>query len=260
MNEAATQAILARAGAPSGLSLTIAWSVAAHVGLVLFCLYMPDSWRGQVDDPPRTVMTISLGGAPGPRAGGMTQMGGRTVQAPAPEQPVRRVDAPPAATPPAMTLPRADARPRPRAQPRPERAVANATGQTPTTGAEPQEGPARVDTRARGQGFGLTTGGGGGTGVQLDVGNFCCPEYLEQMIRAIQQNWQSTQGLAGTVIMKFTIARGGNIESVQVERPSGFAAHELAAQRALLLTRLPELPLQFPNPSLTVHMRFEYQR
>ena len=32
------------------------------------------------------------------------------------------------------------------------------------------------------------------------------------------------------------------------------------AQRALLLTRLPELPQQFPNPSLTVHVTFEYQR
>ena len=260
MNEAATQAILARAGAPSGLNLTIAWSVAAHVGLVLFFLYMPDSWRGRVDEPPRTVMTISLGGAPGPRAGGMTQIGGRTVQAPVPDQPVRRVDAPPAATPPAMTLPRADARPRPRTQPRPERAVPNATGQTPTTGAEPQEGPARVDTRARGQGFGLTTGGGGGTGVQLDVGNFCCPEYLEQMTALIQRNWTSQHGVAGTTTMKFTITRGGAIEQVAVELPSGFVALDLAAQRALLLTRLPELPAPFPNPSLTIHMKFEYSR
>ena len=39
-----------------------------------------------------------------------------------------------------------------------------------------------------------------------------------------------------------------------VERPSGFVALDYAAQRALLLTRLPELPPQFPNPSLTVHV------
>jgi TonB family protein len=60
--------------------------------------------------------------------------------------------------------------------------------------------------------------------------------------------------------MQFTITRGGTIERVQVERPSGFLALDLAAQRALLLTRLPELPAQFPNPTLTVHMRFEYSR
>ena len=77
----------------------------------------------------------------------------------------------------------------------PERAPTDATGRTPTTGPEPQEGPARAETGARGQGFGLTTGGGGGTGVQLDVGNFCCPEYLEQMMALIQRNWQSKQGV-----------------------------------------------------------------
>ncbi|TMG78105.1 MAG: energy transducer TonB, partial [Betaproteobacteria bacterium] len=73
-------------------------------------------------------------------------------------------------------------------------------------------------------------------------------------------NWQSNQGIAGSVIMKFTITRAGTIENVQLERSSGFLAHELTAQRALLLTRLPELPIQFPNPSLTIHMTFEYQR
>ena len=39
-----------------------------------------------------------------------------------------------------------------------------------------------------------------------------------------------------------------------------FVALDYAAQRALLLTRLPELPAQFPNPSLTVHVTFQYQR
>jgi outer membrane biosynthesis protein TonB len=60
--------------------------------------------------------------------------------------------------------------------------------------------------------------------------------------------------------MKFVIMRTGTIENVQVEQSSGFLAHELAAQRSLLQTQLPELPVQFPNTSLTVHMRFEYQR
>jgi TonB family protein len=142
----------------------------------------------------------------------------------------------------------------------PTPAPRDAVGRWPPRGAEQQEGPARAETGARGQGFGLTTGGGGGTGVQLDVSNFCCPEYLEKMIQAVQANWQSNQGATGTVVMKFTIVRSGTIENVQVERPSGFVAHEFAAQRALLLARLPELPLQFPKPSLTVHMEFRYQR
>lgn len=256
MNDTIDHLLIARHREPEGLRKMVAWSVAAHVGLVLFFLYMPDSWRGQVNEEPRTVMTISLGGAPGPRAGGMTPMGGRTVQAPPPPEPVRRAETPPAAKPPEMALPSPNVRPRPR----PERAPPDATGRTPTTGPEPQEGPARAETNARGQGFGLTTGGGGGTGVQLDVGNFCCPEYLEQMMALIQRNWQSKHGVGGVTTMKFTITRGGAIEQVLVERPSGFYALDLAAQRALLLTRLPELPTQFTNPTLTVHMRFEYSR
>lgn len=256
MNDTIDHLILARSREPEGLGKMLGWSVVAHIGLVLFALYMPSSWRGHVDEEPRTVMVISLGGAPGPRAGGLTPMGGRTIQAPPPPEPVRRAPTPPAAKPPEMALPSPNVRPRPRV----ERAPPDATSRTPTTGPEPQEGPARAETNARGQGFGLTTGGGGGTGVQLDVANFCCPEYLEQMMTLVQRNWQSKHGVGGTTTVKFTITRGGAIEQVQIERPSGLYALDLAAQRALLLTRLPELPTQFTNPTLTVHMIFEYSR
>jgi TonB family protein len=92
------------------------------------------------------------------------------------------------------------------------------------------------------------------------VANFCCPEYIQQMITLIHRNWQAGQGVTGSTVMKFTITRNGSIQGVMVERPSGFLALDLAAERALLLTRLPELPLQFPNPSLTVHLTFQYQR
>ena len=125
---------------------------------------------------------------------------------------------------------------------------------------EPRPGSTRTETGARGTGFGLTTGGGAGTGVQLDVANFCCPEYIEQMVALVQQNWQRNQGVAGSVLMKFTITRRGSIEGVVVERPSGFVALDYAAQRALLLTRLPELPPQYPNPTLGVHVTFDNQR
>jgi hypothetical protein len=45
-----------------------------------------------------------------------------------------------------------------------------------------------------------------------------------------------------------------------VERPSGFVALDLAAERALLITRLPELPVQYPNGTLGIHLTFAYQR
>ena len=251
-----TDIIIARAQMSEGARSMIVWSVAAHIALLAFMILMPASWRGQMDEGPKTVMTISLGGAPGPRNGGLTTLGGRTVQAPPPVEPVRKVETPPARKAPEMALPTKNARP---AKPQPREAPKDATARTPSTG-EPQEGSTRVDTGARGQGFGLTSGGGGGSGVQVDFANFCCPEYLSQMITLIQRNWQANQGVAGSVVMKFTISRAGTVENVQVEQSSGFLAHELAAQRALLLTRLPELPLAFPNQNLTVHMRFEYQR
>ena len=59
-------------------------------------------------------------------------------------------------------------------------------------------GSALAETGGQGHGFGLTTGGGGGPGGYLDVGNFCCPEYLETMRMLITRNWQSKQQVVGT--------------------------------------------------------------
>ena len=250
-----TDIIIARAQVAERVNAMVPWSIAAHMALLAFMIFMPASWRGAVDEGPRTVMTISLGGAPGPRNGGLTTMGGRTVQAPPPEPVKKVVETPPAPKTPEMVLPTKNPR---IVRQQPKEAPKESTARTPATG-QPQEGSTRVDTGARGQGFGLTAGGGGGTGVTVDTTNFCCPEYLVQMTTLIQNNWQSKQNVAGSVMMKFTITRAGTIENVQVEQASGFQVHELASQRALLLTRLPELPIQYPNQTLTVHMRFEYR-
>lgn len=255
MQEVIDDLIARRAREPEQLGKVALWSIVAHALLIGGFIYMPASWRGQTDEGPRTVMTISLGGVAGPDNGGMTAMGGRTVQETTPD-PIRRAEQPPAAKPPEMALPT----PRQRVVTPPRNAPRDATNRAVSRGQEIQEGPARAETGVRGQGFGLATGGGGAGGVQLDVGNFCCPEYLETMVRVIRSNWQQNQGVAGQVRMRFTITRTGAIENIQVDRPSGFAAHEQAAQRALLLSRLPELPAQYPNSTLGVGMWFEYSR
>jgi TonB family protein len=256
MTESVTNVIVTRGRAVDSLRSMLAWSVVAHVMLVTAVLAMPSSWGGEAEAPPTTVMNISLGGAPGPRSGGMTSIAGRVVQAPEPEVPPARADRPPAQAEPVMGIP--TPRP-PRAEV--ERTSESARGRTPTTGEEPQEGQARTDTGARGQGFGLTTGGGGGTDAYLDVADFCCPDYLEQMAQLIQRNWTSRQGVSGLVRMIFTIERDGFIENVRIEQPSGFQILDLAAQRALLLTaRLPPLPPQYPNQELVVHFGFVYSR
>ena len=238
-----TEVIVARRQRPEPFNGMLVWSLAAHAAVLAFLLFGPMDWRLAADEVPRTVMIISLGGAPGPRAGGMTQTGGRAVATPPPEATPRAMPPPPP-KPVERVVPTETPR-RPRATPPPE---------------EPQAGVTRTDTGTRGQGFGLATGGSGGSGVQLDVADFCCPEYIEQMVTLIQRRWQAGQGVRGATIMRFTITRGGSIEGVMVERPSGFLVLDLAAERALLTTRLAELPPQFPNPSLTVHLTFEYQR
>lgn len=253
MIESVTDIIVARARRQDGLKTMVVWSAAAHAVLIAALALTPAS---RYDAEPRTVMTISLSGPPGPPTGGLTSAGGRAVQQVAPPEP-RRAITPPAPTPSPVTLPA----PRPRAQPasRPQQAPREATARTPSTGDEVRQGSTRAETGARGQGFGLSAGGGGFGGVTLDVANFCCPEYLELMVTAIRRNWVQNQGIVGTTTMKFTIDRNGSIRDVQVERSSGFPPLDIAAQRALLVTgQLPPLPSAYPNPTLTVHMIFEY--
>ena len=132
---------------------------------------------------------------------------------------------------------------------------------TPTRGAEVTKGSAVAETGARGQGFGLSTGGGAGSGSYLDVANFCCPDYLVTMVGLIRSNWNPVAEVAGETVIKFTILRNGTIGDVALEKSSGYTALDLTAQRAVYMTRqLPALPAAFSNETLTVHLNFQYQR
>ena len=83
-------------------------------------------------------------------------------------------------------------------------------------------GTALADTGVRGQGFGLSTGGGStGGGSYLDVANFCCPEYIQTMSDRFHQNWQPQPNFAGEALVKFTIQRDGKITGVELEKSSG---------------------------------------
>jgi TonB family protein len=245
----------------------LAISLAVHlvVALVAVAWWNP---LADADRAPREVMTISLGGATGPRAGGLTQLGGPAQPSPAvprPEPP-RPAPAAPSApvAPPAVSKPAVSAKPTAPSRsetPAPARTSAEPGATSREVTAPPDPGTTPTNTGARGQGFGLSSGGGGSRGVELDVGNFCCPEYLAQMIALIQRNWQQGHGVSGTTKMVFTIRRDGTIDGIAVDRSSRFLALDNAADRALRLTRqLPPLPAQFPNPTLTVRMYFEYQQ
>jgi TonB family protein len=239
-------------------------SVVVHTMFAAGLFLTPSRWLTRPQEAPRSVMTISLGGGGGPRAGGLTAMGDRPVQVqtppdePKPREAVRL----PAAKTPEMTIPLPNAKPlRSTRAPVVRQAPDDAKGRTPTRGAETRAGSTLAETGTRGQGFGLSSGGGPGVGSTLDVANFCCPDYIVLMVDRIRSQWAQNQGVAGLVIMRVTIQRDGTLTDISVERPTADPTLNLAAQRAVVLTRkLPPLPDAFPNPTLTVHLSFEYQR
>lgn len=260
--EAVTAVLLEREREAANLTAMVTYSLAAHAIGAALVLFVPMQWASRQAEPPRTVMTISLGGgAPGPRAGGMTPIAGRAIQAvaPAPELPKRAALTPPAAKAPEMVLPSKTAKTLPKQAVK--EAPEDAKGRTATKGAETRPGSALTETGSNVTGFvGLSTGGGGGTGGTLDVANFCCPEYIQTMSDLIHRNWAWKQGLAAENQVKFTIQKDGTLTDIELEQSSGNDLLDLASKRALIVTRrLPPLPKDFTNPNLTVHLRFRYQ-
>jgi len=268
--EAVTAVLVDRTREQRGLSPMLAGSLVLHALVVAAVVFGPARWlTGAASDAPKVVMNVSLGGAGrGPDVGGANPLGGRPVQqvaTPAPSarpEPVR----PPAAKTPAMTLPapavtKPPTKPAKAEPPPPEvkSAPEGARGRTPTTGPEEKFGSSFADTGVSGLGLGLATGGAG-AGSSLDVGDFCCPDYLRIMTKRITENWDSRQGVSSITVMRFTILRDGRITDIGVEQSAGYVL-DLTAQRSLQrLRQLPPLPPAYTFPNLTVYLRFEYQR
>ena len=265
MQDATSQVIAERAGPPERLRRPFAWSAAAHVVLIAGLLLAPSSWLAAGnEEADLDVMVLRLGGPEGPGEGGLTPLSGRPVQQVAPLVDARRPEwiQPPSPTPPEMILPAPETESRRRPEPEVETTTEpeEARGRTPTRGPEVREGTAMADTGVQGLGDGLSAGGLGGDGLELDVGNFCCPEYLATMLELIRRQWDNNQRVPGLVVVRFAIQRSGAITGVQVARSSGHVALDLGAQRAVVLAaRMPPLPSRFPEEALTVRLTFEYQ-
>jgi TonB family protein len=250
MIEPASEVIAARAGGQGTLMPTLAWSVAGHLAIIAAIWLAPG--RSSTEVPP-LVMTINIGGAPGPRNGGLTEMGGRAVpDTPKPPEP-KPVPPPPAPAPsrPVATLPSPKAAPA-----RPSKSETTRTA--PSVPEPPRDGNTRVETGARGQGFGLATGGNGQRGIETETPNFCCPAYLEQVRIAIERAWERTPGAVGVTVVRFRIVRAGTFDTISIVQPSGNQTIDAAAMRAI--ARVPvalPLPAEFPDSALALRMRFE---
>jgi TonB family protein len=264
--EAVTSVLIDREAATRRLSPMVAGSLMLHLLLGAAVVFGPGRWLPETTArAPKVIMSVSLGGSSGPVNGGSNPLGGRPVQevARAPEarpQPLR-----PPAEKTRMTvpvpMPKAPTRAKPAPPPPTEvkSAPEGASGRVPTTGPEEKFGSSFADTGVSGLGLGLATGGEG-VGGELDVGNFCCPDYLATMMRRIKENWNSRQGIVATTVLRFTILRNGRITDIGIEQSAGYVL-DLAAQRALqMLRQLPPLPAAYPNATLTVYLKFDYQR
>ena len=260
-----TDVLRDRRSEPDGLGSMAAVSLALHAGILAFLIFGPMNWLSSPAEPPKSVMTISLAGAgEGVRSGGLTAIGGRPVQTTEPA-PVREAIRPPAATVPEMVTPKATAKDREADEgarrPHRRRRRARRAAGLRRAARKCVPGNALADTGARGQGFGLSTGGGAGSGSRLDVANFCCPEYIVLMVDKIRSNWNQRVEVPGAIVVKFTIQRDGRLTETVVEQSSGTLSLDQNAQRAVMVTRqLTPLPAAFPNPTLTVFLNFEYSR
>ena len=128
----------------------------------------------------------------------------------------------------------------------------------PTTGPQLTQGNTPVDTGARGQGQGLTFGGGG-TGGETVLADFCCPEYIALLTQQIDRHWQKVQPQRGTTVLRFSILRDGSIADLEVIKPSGSSLLDRTSRRALESAELPPLPPQYKAEKLTVNLTFPYE-
>ena len=247
---------------PGGLKKTAAISLAAHAAAIAVILMIP-SVMPRAAQAPRVVMSISLGGSPGPKTGGMQMIGGKPIQAalPSTDPQIAKNTLPSlAATPPKMVLP--DPKQKPRTPAKPTATSKDPKGTAIGKGFETRAGTAKVETGAKNEGFGLSSGGTGGDGgVRVEGDNFCCPEYLVDLRDRIRKNWIERQQATGKVTMKFTVQRNGQITNIETEQASGNPTLDLASQRALVVTKsLAPLPAAYSERQLTVYLDFEYQR
>ena len=257
MQEPVSAILYDRAREADGISRMLALSIGAHLAIVTLLWLTPTAWRSRTT-PETATMQISLGGTEGPNTGGMTSIAGRAVEEIAKPN-ARAIDTPPPARAPEMVESTA-------VKPAPAKPMTKlpdpSKGRTPTTGPQIKTGSARVNTGGAAVPFGgLAQGGGGAGGVQLDVKNFCCPEYLAQMVQMVRQNWNANVGAGGQPVVKFTIRRDGMLTNVELEKSSGQDLLDQEARRAVLKTmQLPPLPREFTESSLTVHLTFDFHR
>ena len=262
MQEAVSSILIGRSRDADGFSRMVVVSLVIHGVFLIALVLVPREWLQSARETRVPPMMISLGPSGTADTGGMTAITTRPVQAETPD--AKPVPTPPAAKTPEMVAPAPEVKPKPVTKPV-SKPIEQSPTKKPSTGPELKSGVGRVVTPNAAQlpfgGLAERASGSSAGGPQLDVANFCCPEYIETMTQRIRSNWDQQQGAAGQTIVKFTIRRDGMLTNVEVEKSSNNPLLDLESRRAVLSTRqLPALPEQFTRPTLTVYLNFDYKR
>lgn len=259
MHEVVDDVIQRRQVDPGGLGRIMSASVAIHVATVLVVFALPKGWLTH-EQPKPLLMTISLGGSLGERSGGMVSAGARPVEQVAP--PPKRAEPIPPATPQKPNVIAMPSKTPPKAPPKTtdKTAATSSVTRPPTTGAQVTRGTAVADTGATGQGTGLTFGGGAGGAMATVDSDFCCKDYIDELIRRINTLWNKAQPESGMTTVVFEIRRDGTFTKPVVEKSSGSVALDVASKDPFSRLVLPPLPKEYTESSLKIHLTFPYVR
>ena len=252
MNEAVSEILALRAQPEVGFSRSVGGSVILHL-LGVVALFLAHQYVIAHRPPPPKIMTITLGGSIGPRSTGMSAAPARAVDQVAP-QPKHEVVRTAASQSSVMTLPvKSEPKPAPKVQDLPITSMPK----PPTTGAQIQKGTAQAETGSTSQSNGLTVGGAGGSGAVLEITDFCCPDYLKQMLERIELHWNKNVRERGETTLRFVIHRDGSISDISTDKTTSQFL-ELQSLSALQQAHLSPLPAEFKDDHLVIHLRFPY--
>lgn len=238
------------------LNRMVLWSLGLHLTVVVLLFVVPREWFDRTEPTP-VLMTISLGGTPGPETTGTAPLAGQTVEkvtaTPPRPEPVR---------PPSPKVDDLQALANRVMSAKPSDTAKPATLPPPVTATQASQGNARVPTASRTEGAGLASGGGaGGDRVMGLEPNFCCMPYVTQVLGLIDAVWQKNFTDRGTSVVTFVIHRDGRIDGIELRTSSGSSVLDRAARAAVMdvaAKRVSPLPPEYTEDRLVIHLKFPY--
>lgn len=256
MNDPVSRELEERARARQPWVPALVAAVFVHASVAVALVVLPDKPRRALSLPSVQVRLGALS-VPLPEQ--------QPAPGPPPAPPVREAPAPPRAAPaveprvapPASPRP-APARTPPPPQRQPQSTPAPATAQQDSGAAtdpagRPDPAPSPATDLPSGSGVGLGSGSRGATDE-----HFPYAYYLDRILATIQENWFRPAAPSDTRCrIRCRLDRSGRILEAGIESPSGLAAFDRAALRAVYAAApFPPLPQGFGGSTLTLYLEF----